>query len=331
MNFTIEVSPEGFRKARASQDCPAGFLLNTETPTIFALFDTRYESFCAQCLTPFDRGEDKPDKPALKKNRCTGGCASTFYCSRACQKAAHPIHKHTCKNYEPILDQAANPRDDFPLDQFMLLRNAFIHCCNVATPRIGVNSKTIPPLPKFLEDLHYSEPLSPPHYADHDAGLAMATAYSVMMDSPEAATWFHVLMSKFRCNNYCILTPRHSTVAHAVFSNSSVFNHSCHPNCCVTYNDAVQTIRTIKPVAKGEELFHAYCDITWPISMRRDHLEEIYGFKCACDRCSGLTSVDESELTRQERPMTELQMVEIETSLKAAAAGGDAVESTQRE
>ncbi len=76
-----------------------------------------------------------------------------------------------------------------------------------------------------------------------------------------------------------------------VFRFKSLFNHSCAPNC-VLENELVTTA---KPVEVGEELCISYisgvlhsirtCVMMLPNKFRAKHLEKIFGFVCACDRC----------------------------------------------
>eukprot|EP00979_Chaetoceros_neogracilis_P017206 scaffold10190_cov294-Chaetoceros_neogracile.AAC.6 len=79
-----------------------------------------------------------------------------------------------------------------------------------------------------------------------------------------------------------------TVIGHGVFPTGAKLNHSCDPNCILTYQGDKQIIRTIsKSVKEGRELFHSYTDICQPTQIRRDHLQNIYGFVCHCNRCEG--------------------------------------------
>lgn len=64
---------------------------------------------------------------------------------------------------------------------------------------------------------------------------------------------------------------------------SSLFNHSCAPNV-LRIGDSIQTLITMRPIKKGEQLFISYSDIEDGAS-RLSHLESQYGFRCKCDKC----------------------------------------------
>lgn len=70
-----------------------------------------------------------------------------------------------------------------------------------------------------------------------------------------------------------------------MYPQGALLNHSCSPNCILTYEGTVQVIRCIRSVSKGQELTHSYVDLCWPTSARQAHLSATYGFKCACTRC----------------------------------------------
>lgn len=66
----------------------------------------------------------------------------------------------------------------------------------------------------------------------------------------------------------------------------SSMNHSCRPNCSVSYNDGshIATVTSLRPLSIGDELLISYVDETATITERRQQLIE-YGFKCSCERC----------------------------------------------
>jgi len=66
--------------------------------------------------------------------------------------------------------------------------------------------------------------------------------------------------------------------------------HSCQPNCVwFSSQNGDRIMRTVVPVAKGEELFINYMDDSWlirPVSERRKHTSSTYLFVCECPRCA---------------------------------------------
>ena len=73
----------------------------------------------------------------------------------------------------------------------------------------------------------------------------------------------------------------------AAYSASSYFNHSCAPNAHPRWEngDSTITIRALRPITAGEELFITYVDANESRESRRARLRQSYGFECACERC----------------------------------------------
>ena len=73
----------------------------------------------------------------------------------------------------------------------------------------------------------------------------------------------------------------------ATYPTASYFNHSCAPNAHPRWEhgDSTITIRALRPITAGEELFITYVDANESRASRRARLRESYGFHCACARC----------------------------------------------
>jgi SET domain-containing protein len=70
-----------------------------------------------------------------------------------------------------------------------------------------------------------------------------------------------------------------------IFPLSATVNHSCVPNCVVTFNrDFSAYVYARRNIAAGDELFHTYVQETDPLDVRRAELK-VYGFDCVCSKC----------------------------------------------
>ena len=65
----------------------------------------------------------------------------------------------------------------------------------------------------------------------------------------------------------------------------SAANHSCDPNVFVVFDGPIVSMRTLKPVAKDEELFVAYIDSTNSLHKRQQELMARFAFDCRCRKC----------------------------------------------
>jgi len=62
-------------------------------------------------------------------------------------------------------------------------------------------------------------------------------------------------------------------------------NHSCDPNAVVVFNGSSASFRSLRRMAKHEEIFISYVDGTNPFTLRQAELKDRYAFVCACSKC----------------------------------------------
>ena len=93
----------------------------------------------------------------------------------------------------------------------------------------------------------------------------------------------HKIIPKIDCNEYS------SDGRKYIYLFASKLNHSCNPNCRWNIVNGIITIRTIRPVFRGEELTHSYypeCLIINNVEQRRHIIEKNGRFLCNCDLCT---------------------------------------------
>ncbi|KAL8280530.1 hypothetical protein RQP46_007178 [Phenoliferia psychrophenolica] len=89
----------------------------------------------------------------------------------------------------------------------------------------------------------------------------------------------------------------------AVFPSLSRVNHSCTPNCVITFDSTTQkgTLRTVRDVAPEGEFAISYLPIHEPRSVRQRSLRTYWGFRCTCYSCSLPEAGPLSEASDQRR------------------------------
>jgi SET and MYND domain-containing protein len=191
----------------------------------------------------------------------------------------------------------SNMEEAFPWEEFMLARKFYIRSCLDSE----VEFKSLHSIKdvKIPEDIKSLVETSPKHnwqpiYSTETA-LAMVIASSFPLLPEGAVEFFESLLHKFKCNNFGILDSIQFVIGHGVYPRGAVLNHSCDPNCILTYQGSRQVIRTILPVKEGQELYHSYTDICEPTFVRKQHLKTTYGFECKCSRCRGIGKWKEVE------------------------------------
>ncbi|KAG6457560.1 hypothetical protein O3G_MSEX010367 [Manduca sexta] len=71
---------------------------------------------------------------------------------------------------------------------------------------------------------------------------------------------------------------------------SGLLNHNCISNTRYSYNNEYQmTVKAVKPIPKGAEIFTCYSGVLWGTPARRTHLYKTKHFWCKCERCADPT------------------------------------------
>mmetsp|Transcript_9327 Transcript_9327/g.9170 ORF Transcript_9327/g.9170 Transcript_9327/m.9170 type:complete len:228 (-) Transcript_9327:14-697(-) len=104
------------------------------------------------------------------------------------------------------------------------------------------------------------------------------------------------LLRVLRYNAVTITNDSLQDVALGLYTEVSAMNHSCAPNVVLIFSGSEVTLRTIRAVEDGAELFISYVDVCIsPKAKRCQRLRDQYKFDCSCERCTreGPTRSDE--------------------------------------
>eukprot|EP01057_Protomagalhaensia_wolfi_P003644 Protomagalhaensia_wolfi_Nauph_80__3643@NODE_367_length_2667_cov_16_683790_g277_i0_p1_GENE_NODE_367_length_2667_cov_16_683790_g277_i0NODE_367_length_2667_cov_16_683790_g277_i0_p1_ORF_typecomplete_len353_score48_91SET/PF00856_28/8e17Retro_M/PF02813_14/0_17DUF2116/PF09889_9/6e02DUF2116/PF09889_9/0_55DUF2116/PF09889_9/1_4e03_NODE_367_length_2667_cov_16_683790_g277_i05701628 len=86
---------------------------------------------------------------------------------------------------------------------------------------------------------------------------------------------------------------------------TSCCNHSCDPNCELSYenlNEAIVTVRAKRDLNAGEEVLISYINESGaPIWARQQQLARLFGFRCSCSKCLSDSTVSMPEWMNEKR------------------------------
>lgn len=75
-----------------------------------------------------------------------------------------------------------------------------------------------------------------------------------------------------------------------LFPVASLMNHNCISNTTHSFDkDYRMTVKAVKHISAGTEIFSCYTGVLWGTPARRRHLYKTKHFMCKCDRCSDPT------------------------------------------
>jgi hypothetical protein len=305
--FPIQIvaRPGRGRCVVAADDLRAGTTIMASAPAAFAC---HLATRCSMCL-------QRPPAPSGPQ-RC-GACKGAAYCSRECQKADWQAdHKVECKavgGLAQALGAALLKRDPALLDKTVLAARVVRgrrlaswpprHAPGAAAGAgIGTSARAF--YTPTMEDVRGLHADSSPE-AEADCMEAARAALEVgLLPSVDAAAQMAALLMAFDVNNFSITDALQVSLAGAVYPAGALLNHSCAPNCVISYASGpptpaaagtsaavadgrhIQHIRLIADVTAGTELCHSYVEIAQPRYERRARLRHVYGFDCNCSACA---------------------------------------------
>ncbi|KAI9719148.1 MAG: hypothetical protein M1828_006330 [Chrysothrix sp. TS-e1954] len=111
-------------------------------------------------------------------------------------------------------------------------------------------------------------------------------------------------------NSFTLWTPTFDAIGICLDPFAAAANHSCDPNVITVFDGPEMQLRTLKPIAKDEEIFVSYIEITNPFRRRQHELLERYYFTCDCDVCREGPAAQQDEFVKDLLPDGEQFMQE---------------------
>ncbi|KAF4695915.1 SET and MYND domain-containing protein 3 [Perkinsus olseni] len=237
-----------------------GDLIATYKPLVYSVTPAMAKACCHWCLTT----------DASKYYQCSG-CRYAVYCSKECAKAAYKLgtHKRECQLIKKL---PADHASSAPLTTF--LAAAKLHW-------LAEEDETVQ---GSLDEMCRHADANDTLEADSGSTAILLSRY--LNDSPPVPVMLD-LLRVLRYNAVTITNDSLQDVALGFYREVSAMNHSCSPNVVLTFSGSTVTLRAIRSIPQGGELFISYVDVCiTPTSKRRQRLHDQYKFDCSCERCS---------------------------------------------
>lgn len=99
--------------------------------------------------------------------------------------------------------------------------------------------------------------------------------------------YYIIVIARIVSNAFTIYDDYLNDVGIGLYQVSSYFNHSCDPNAIQTFDDnsVEMSIKALRDIQEGEEIFISYIDLFYPTYWRKKELYKTYNFFCNCSRC----------------------------------------------
>jgi SET and MYND domain-containing protein len=268
----------------------------------------RLEADLLPLATSTTNSNSNSSKPGTLQG-CSGCCGilAVQYCSRACQRSHFVHHKHECgAQRRAFLRQLPDAVQSEVLLVCRTLRasrrkkkkqqqqqQTQQHKHNddeeyVQSTYADVQTLELHP-PGLVGEQERAERQAVAQYAYR---LLCTDKHGVVSATPSKLAGvsmreIQALLQRFECNNFAIVDALFLPIGAGLYPYGALLNHSCEPNCVITYDDKVdgcngsgigQMIRCTRRVLAGEELTHSYIDTCATVQARRDKLRARYKF-----------------------------------------------------
>ncbi|XP_053604421.1 SET domain-containing protein SmydA-8-like [Plodia interpunctella] len=255
--WTIGESPLGGRGIFATEDLMSGEILFVDHPLIRGpRAGNTLQAGCSVC--------DKLDSDTFFK--CSN-CA-LLLCSKECQDTS--IHYNDCE----IISRWSTKVPIDEVDHTLLSRAL----TSIRSLLLNEDQKQLmASLEAHTQEIHGSE-------------IRVLKNFFVI---PKKDEELMVQASRaLDANAFQVITPygKKEVSTRGLYPVSSLMNHCCTSNTRYTFNrDGQMTVKTVKPIRAGAEIFTCYSGILWGTPARRAHLYKTKHFWCKCERCADPT------------------------------------------
>ncbi|KAI1873157.1 uncharacterized protein JN550_003410 [Neoarthrinium moseri] len=280
---------------------PGDLVLAVDRPLFAELDIHRLQDTCAWCFQRAATDQIERAQAAsmglpngfIEVKACTG-CRRISYCSKSCQsKAWKREHKYECKALapkdRPDLPDAVRSTikllgrmkaDDGKYDKLATILSFRPFEGGKGVEEFGHRNR------KLLEDFNMF------------GFAAWKYAGEPKMREADSQAVSKAFVLNIMCNKFALSSPLDDTHLGIGFDPMICSaNHSCDPNVVLVFNQPVALLRATRPIKKGEEMFMKYIDVTNPLSVRQNELQDTYYFSCQCPKCKKGSSFPEDTFT----------------------------------
>ncbi|KAI8852690.1 hypothetical protein BC829DRAFT_57092 [Chytridium lagenaria] len=117
------------------------------------------------------------------------------------------------------------------------------------------------------------------------------------------------LLCRISCNSISVCDGELVNLGVGMFPKLAIFNHSCWPNCAITFKGSRAYLRSIREIQSDEELTTSYIDLASSREARQQELQSRFFFVCSCQLC-----------LKQENSISLANVQELDTTIETLIA-----------
>lgn len=220
-------------------------------------------------------------KECSSLKRCSK-CKHLRYCSEKCQRDGWKIHKVECFNLCKIPVNSHVPS---------LIRLTALFLSSVEVKR-----------EYSVDQLMMHESLENEKIQNYYP-FVLKGVLELLKDGPSIEPIaVYELYSKLVVNLFTLEDGQLRTTGTALIPEISKINHSCDPNCVLSFKGRTAYITAIKDIPEGNEITISYIPLPKPFLTRKTMLHTQFNFTCHCELCTGQRKSGTDNMLMRECP-----------------------------
>ena len=252
------------------------------------------KQLCQQCLKSI---------PTPSSAIVCGLCNAVAYCSKPCQDEALPVHRVECEGFAGLEKMRGKSlyvpfrecRSHYwPPGPFVLVARAL--------NRKVLEGKSF----DEWEIASLSKPEKLPPFKEETFKNCQQLMWPLVLKSITTEEMMYDAYCRISINCCESGNTLHNIQGVALYTEYSLLNHCCAPNCMTDTDDGFMVVTTLRDIKKGEQLSIGYIRVIYqllPREIRRNKLMEVFGFECVCPVCmeEGVVGSDRWLLEQQKK------------------------------
>ena len=215
---------------------------------------TYSKTLCNQCLM---------ESSSLK--RCSK-CKHLRYCSESCQREGWKIHRSECSGLRKVPSTSHVP--------------SLIRLCALFLSSAELKSEF------SISSLMTHENIENDKIQEYYPFVLKGVTEMLKGSSSADPVEIYKMYNKLIVNLFTLEDGQLRTIGSALIPEISKINHSCEPNCVLSFKGRTAYITAIREIPKGTEITISYIPLPKSFLTRKEHLHRQFNFTCYCCLCS---------------------------------------------
>jgi len=106
-----------------------------------------------------------------------------------------------------------------------------------------------------------------------------------LLDKMPSLDQFMEVLGRLYINGFEICDEAMVSYGWGVYLGPSILDHSCQPNCMVSFHGCNLTVTAATNISGLDSAFISYLDPSLPVTTRQNKLFNNYFFRCLCSKC----------------------------------------------